>query len=133
MSPKLFALALLVAAAPLPAKSAGLTVKTGESWLFSLSGGQPAKARKANASAKPKPGEVLVTVRSMMGTTMTITSNNPAAYTYKAELIGAGKAVPTRSCTLPANSRLSFENWPQKASAVRLSDFKVATKGGACP
>jgi hypothetical protein len=69
----------------------------------------------------------------MMGTTMTITSNNKQAYTYKAELIGADKAVPIRSCTLPANSRLSFENWPQKAAAVRLSDFKVATKDGACP
>jgi hypothetical protein len=34
---------------------------------------------------------------------------------------------------LPANNRLSFENWPQKAVAVRLSDFKVATKDGACP
>lgn len=133
MFPKLVALVLMFAAAPLPAKSAGLTVKTGETWLFNLSGGQPAKARKASASAKPAPGEVLVTVRAMMGTTMTITSNNPRAYTYKAELIGAGKAVLTRSCTLPANGRMSFENWPQKASAVRLSDFKVATKDGACP
>ena len=69
----------------------------------------------------------------MMGTTMTITSNNKQTYTYKAELIGAAKTVPTRSCTLPANSRLSFENWPQKATAVRLGEFKVATKDGACP
>jgi hypothetical protein len=133
MSLKLVALVLLFAAAPLPAKPAGLTVKTGETWLFNLSGGQPVKARKVSANAKPAAGQIVVTVRSMMGTTMTITSNNPAAYTYKAELIGAGKVVPTRSCTLPANSRLSFENWPQKASAVRLSDFKVATKDGACP
>ena len=64
---------------------------------------------------------------------MTIVSNNPKPYTYKAELIGGEKAAPARSCSLPANNRLSFESWPQKADAVRLSDFKVAPKGGACP
>jgi hypothetical protein len=133
MSIKLAGLALLLAAGPVPAKAAGLTVKTGETWVFSLSNGQPAKARKVGPSAKPAPGQVLVTVKPMMGTTMTITSNNKQAYTYKAVLIGAAKAVPARSCTLPANNRLSFENWPQKATAVRLSDFKVATKDGACP
>jgi hypothetical protein len=120
-------------ATPLSAKSPGLTVKTGESWVFAIQGGQPAKARKVAPSAKPAKGQVMVTVRPMMGTTMTITSNNTHAYTYQAELIGGAKAVPIRSCQLPANNRLSFENWPQKATAVRLSDFKVATKGGACP
>jgi hypothetical protein len=69
----------------------------------------------------------------MMGTTMTITSNNPVAYTYKAELVGTDKAVPTRSCTLPANNRLSFENWPQKATAIRLSNFQPAKRDGSCP
>ena len=126
-------LALLLAAAPVQAQSASLTVRTGETWTFSLSGGHPAKARKVSADAKPAPGQIVVAVRSMMGTTMTITSNNRQAYTYKAELIGAAKAVPIRSCQLPANNRLSFENWPQKATAVRLSEFKVATKAGACP
>ena len=127
-------LALLLAASPLAAaQSPGLTVRTGETWVFSLSNGQPAKARKAAADARPAAGQIVVSVRSMMGTTMTITSNSPKAYTYKAELIGAAKTVPIRSCTLPANSRLSFENWPQKAVAVRLSDFRLATKDGACP
>ena len=133
MSLRLIGLALLLAAGTAQAKPAGLTVRTGETWAFSLSGGQPARARKVSADAKPTAGQILVTVRSMMGTTMTITSNNKQAYTYKAELIGAEKAVPIRSCTLPANNRLSFENWPQRATAVRLSDFGIVTKGGACP
>lgn len=134
MSIRLIALALLVAASPVAAaKPAGLTVRTGETWQFSLFRGQPVKARKANPNAKPAPGQIQVTVRSMLGTTMTITSNSPTAYTYRAELIGADKPVAARSCALPPDSRLSFESWPQKAEAIRLSDFKVAPKGGACP
>ena len=128
-----FALFSLLLLAATPAHAQGLTVKTGETWSFRIANGQPSKAHKVAAQSKPKSGEVVVTVRSMMGTTMTITSNNRQAYTYKAELIGADKAVPTRSCTLPANARMSFENWPQKAAAVRLKDFKPATKDGACP
>ena len=62
----------------------------------------------------------------MMGTTMTVTNNSPIAYTYRAELIAGGKAQVARSCTLPANGRPVFEHWPQKADAVRISDFKVA-------
>ena len=116
-----------------PAQAQGLTVKTGESWMFSISRGQPVRARKVEPSVKPPPGQVLVTLRSMMGTSLSITSNNPRAYTFRAELIGADKAVPVRSCTLPANARMSFEHWPQKATAVRISNFKLATKDGACP
>jgi|GraSoiStandDraft_4_1057263.scaffolds.fasta_scaffold616558_2 hypothetical protein len=128
-----FTLFALLAATPLSAKAPALTVRTGESWLFSIKGGQPTLAKKVAAAAKPGPGQVLVTVRSMMGTTMTITNNNRQAYTYKAELIGTDKPVPTRSCTLPADNRLSFENWPQKATAVRLSNFKQAKRDGTCP
>jgi hypothetical protein len=131
MTVRMTALALLLAANP--ASAAPLTVNTGETWVFRIAGGQPVNAHKVAASTKPARGEVVVTVRSMMGTTMTITSNNRQAYTYKAELIGADKVVPTRSCTLPANSRLSFENWPHKATAVRLSDFKPAKADGSCP
>ena len=124
-------LALLAAASPATAKE--LVVQTGESWVFSISGGHPVRARRVKPDVSLQEGQVLVTVRAMMGTTMTIISNNRQAYTYKAELIGAEKAVATRSCTLPANARMSFENWPQTAKAVRLSKFKVATKDGACP
>src|SRR5436190_25173 len=114
-------------------QSAGLTVKPGETWVFSLFHGQPTKARKASATAKAAEGQVVVTVRSMMGTSMTISSNNPIAYTYRAELVGAGKAIPARSCTLPADGKISFEHWPEQAKAIRLSDFKPAPKGGNCP
>ena len=127
------ALIALVAAAPAAAESSGLTVKTGETWLFSLSRGQPVRARRAKPSATLGPGQILVTVRSMMGTTMTISSNNPRAYTYQAQLIGAGKTIPARSCTLPADVKISFEHWPEKADAVRFGNFKPAPKGGACP
>ena len=127
----LASLALL--ASPATAQSPGLTIRTGESWMFAISRGQPVRARKVEPTVKPKSGQVLVSLRSMMGTSLSITSNNPQAYTYRAELIGADKSVPVRSCTLPANGRLSFEHWPQKANAVRISDFKLATKDGSCP
>ena len=130
---RLLGLLQLLAASSSPAKAPGLTVKTGESWLFSLYRGEPVRPHKAAPQTKPGPGQVMVTVTSMMGTTMTISSNNPVAYSYQAELVGVDKAVAARSCTLPANGRLSFEHWPQKAIAVRLSRFRIAGKDGACP
>jgi hypothetical protein len=134
MMNRIAALSLLVLlASPVAAQSPGITIKTGESWMFAISRGQPVRARKVAPSVKPAPGQVLVSLRSMMGTSLSIASNNPQAYTYSAELIGADKSVPVRSCTLPANGRLSFEHWPQKASAVRISNFKLATKDGNCP
>ena len=123
----------LLAATPALAQSSGLTVRPGESWMFAISRGQPVRARKVKPTVKPAPGQVLVTLRAMLGTSLSITSNNPQAYVYKAELIGADKQVPVRSCTLPANGRISFEHWPQKSEAVRISDFKVARKDGSCP
>jgi hypothetical protein len=126
-------IAALLLAAPSAAQSPGLVVRTGESWLFTIYRGQPARVRKASATTKPRPGQVLVTLRTMMGTSLSITSNNPGAYTYRAELVGTDKPVAVRSCTLPADGRLSFEHWPEKADAVRLSDFKPAPKDGNCP
>ena len=124
---------LLLAASPAAAQSPGLTVKTGESWMFAISRGQPVRARKVKPTVKPPPGQVLVSLKAMMGTSLSITSNNRQSFTYKAELIGSDKPVPVRSCTLPANGRMSFEHWPQKAEAVRISDFRVARKDGSCP
>ena len=124
---------LLLAAQPAAAQSSGLTIKTGESWMFAISRGQPVRARRVKPTVKPPPGQVLVTLKAMMGTSLSITSNNRQSFTYKAELIGADKPVPVRSCTLPANGRMSFEHWPQKSDAVRISDFKVARKDGSCP
>jgi len=123
----------LLAASPLAAKPPGLTIKPGETWEFALSKGQPVAARKISPTADPREGRIRVTLRAMMGTTLTIVSNIPRPYTYTAELIGGTKAVPARSCTLPAGGRLSFENWPQTAEAVRLSNFKPAKREGSCP
>jgi hypothetical protein len=125
-----FALLALLAT---PAQSQGLTVKTGESWMFAISRGQPVRARRVKPTVKPPPGQVVVTLRAMMGTSLSISSNSRQTYTYKAELIGADKTVPVRSCTLPANGRVSFEHWPEEADAVRISDFRVARKDGTCP
>ena len=134
MSVRMTALVLLsLLAAPAAAQSPGLTVKTGESWMFAISRGQPVRARKVKPTVKPPPGQVLVTLKAMIGTSLSITSNTRQSCTYKAELIGADKPVPVRSCTLPDNGRMSFEHWPQKANAVRISDFKVARKDGSCP
>jgi len=69
-----------------------------------------------------------------MGTTMTMISNNPASYTYRATLIGiGGKQIAARSCALPGNNRLIFESWPQEAITVRVSDFRVAARDNSCP
>lgn len=137
MTGKLLSLTLLalLTASPAIAEPKGLTVRPNETWLFSISRGQPVRARRAKPTVQPAEGQVVVTVRAMMGTTMTITSNNPVAYTYRAELVGVtgGKPVPSRACTLPADGKISFEHWPRQAAAVRLSNFKRATRDGSCP
>ena len=127
---RLFAFALLAAATPALAEP--LTVRTGETWLFSIDHGQPANARKAEASAKPPPGQVKVTVRALFGTMMTVTNNSPQGYTFQAQLIGAdGKAVNVRACGLPPDNQPALESWPQKAVAVRIGEFRLA-KSGRC-
>ena len=127
---RLLAIALLAAATPALAEP--LTVRTGETWFFTIDHGQPANARKADATAKPPPGQVQVSVRALLGTVMTITNNSPQGYTFTAQLIGAdGKAVNVRACGLPPNNQPALESWSQKAVAVRISDFKPA-KNGRC-
>ncbi len=127
---KLIAALLLIAAAP--AQAAGLTVRTGETWLFTIKNGEPAQARKVTPSAKIGKRQIKVSVRSILGTAMTVTNNSPIAYTFRAELISGGKATVARSCTLPAKARPVFEQWEQKADAVRISEFKVAGADGRC-
>jgi len=127
---KLIAALLLVAA--VPAQAAGLTVRTGETWIFTVKNGEPAQARRVAPSARIPKGQIKVTVRLMLGTAMTVTNNSPIAYTYKAQLLSGGKASVARSCTLPPNARPSFEQWPQKADAVRIGGFKIASADGTC-
>ncbi|NUS99410.1 MAG: hypothetical protein HOP96_00345 [Sphingomonas sp.] len=127
---KLIAAFLLLASAP--AQAAGLTVRMGETWLFTVRNGEPAQAKKVPPSARIRKGQIKVSVRSMLGTAMTVTNNSPIAYTFSAELISGGKTTVARSCTLPANARPAFEQWEQKAGAVRISGFKVADANGRC-
>ena len=127
---KLIAALLLLAAAPVQA--AGLTARTGETWIFTIKNGEPANARRVTPSAKIPKGQIKVSVRAMLGTAMTVTNNSPIAYTFNAVLISAGKATVARSCTLPPNARPSFEQWQQKADAVRIGGFKVASADGTC-
>jgi hypothetical protein len=114
------------------AQAAPLTVRTGETWLFSISRGQPVKTRKVEATTATPRGQVKVSVRAAFGTMMTITNNSAQGYTFDAQLIdAAGKAVNARSCTLPPNNQPALENWPQQAAAVRIGNLKPA-KGGRC-
>ena len=128
MRPLLFALVLVASAAI----AEPLTVRTGETWLFTIDHGEPAHARKVDATVKPASGEVKVSVRSLFGTMMTISNNSPQGYTFQAQLLGAnGAATNVRACGLPPNNQPALESWPQKAAAVRIFDFKPA-KGGRC-
>ena len=126
------ALATLLLLAAVPAQAASLTVKTGETWAFILKNGHPVGAHKVPASAKPALGQILVSVRPLMGTTMIVTNNSPVAYTFRAELLQRGKAITARPCTLPADGKPIFEQWKEKADAVRLSKFERSDADGRC-
>jgi hypothetical protein len=127
--PLLF-VALVAAAAP--ATAVPLTVRVGETWLFTLDHGDPAHARKAEPATVPGRDEIKIAVRGLFGTTMTITNNSPQGYTFQAQLIGSdGKAVNARTCGAPPNNQPALESWPQKAAAVRVGGFKPA-RGGRC-
>ena len=126
------ALTLLFLAAAAPAQASGLTVRMGETWFFSVKNGEPANARRVSPSAKLPKGQIKVAVRPLMGTSMVVTNNSPVAYTFRAELLSGGKANLARACTLPANARPAFEQWQEKADAVRISGFKAAAADGRC-
>jgi hypothetical protein len=112
--------------------AASLTVPTGTSWLFRIADGQPIAAHRAEANSVPAPGEIRVTARRMLGTTLTLSNNSKTAYTFRATLIAAdGKAITGKSCVLPADNRLTMESWPQAAVAVRIGDFKP-TRSATC-
>lgn len=125
-------LALALAASSVPAAAGPLTVRAGETWLFTIGEGDPARARKVEATALPARGEAKVSVRALFGTMMTISNNSPQGYTFRAELVGAdGTAVTGRTCTLPPGNQPALESWPQKASAIRIGSFKRSS-GGRC-
>lgn len=122
-------LSLITAA---PAHAAPLIVRPGESWAFRLAGGEPVKARKVAADARPAQGEILVSVRAFLGTVLTAVNGTGRGYTFRAELLSGGTASAARSCALPAGRDPIIEQWPGKpADAVRLSRFRPA-KSGNC-
>lgn len=125
-------IAPLLLAVASAAHAGPLTVRTGESWLFTVQKGEPASAKKVEASAKPAKGEIMVTVRPLFGTNMIMTNNSSTAYTYRAELFVAGRPSGARTCTLPTGAQPTLEQWPQKADAVRISAFRPTGPGGRC-
>jgi len=113
--------------------AAPLTVKIGENWVFSVRNGNPAGARKVAGTAKPATGQIMVSVRRLMGTSMIVTNASGNAYVFRAQLLKGGKLLTAKSCTLPAKPDPVFEQWPQQADAVRIDQFKPAPKGAGCP
>ena len=125
-------LALLLLIAPVAAQAKPLTVKVGESWAFQIKGGDPVKARKVASTAKPAKGEIMVTVKTFLGTMLTAVNATGRGWTFKAELISKGKVSPARTCTLPASTTPTMEQWQgRSAEAVRISKF-VPADGGNC-
>ena len=127
------AVAIALFLAPFAAQAGPLTVRAGESWVFSVRGGEPANARRVAASAKPAKGQIMVSLRRLMGTSLFVTNNSGAAWVFRAELLKGGKAVAAKSCTLPAKPAPVLEQWPQQADAVRIGRFQPAPKDGSCP
>lgn len=124
--------ALLLMMAPAAALAKPLVVKMDEAVAFRIARGEAVAVRKVPRDSRPAKGEVLVSVRAMLGTTLTAINATGRGWTFKAELLSGGKASPARSCTLPKSSDPIFEQWPGKpADAVRLSRFKPAD-GGNC-
>ena len=132
-----FSAALILATLPATAvaapRASGVTVKMGESVLFALDRGRPVKVRAASPTATPATGEVLVVLRPMFGSTMSVTGNLADATNYRATLIHAdGKQGTTRACSLPAGRMTVVENWPKAVAAIRLDKFKPALAGATC-
>ncbi len=125
------ALAFL-AAHPLSAQD--LTVRMGETWVFAIDKGKPVRARQVAANAAPKPHQVKVSLRPMMGTTMSVTNNSNVDYAYRATLVlQGGRIGAAKSCAVPAGGRIAIEHWPRPVEAVRLSHFRPAPAGSLCP
>ena len=113
------------------AQAAPLTVRTGESWVFTVKNGDPVNPRKVGGSAKPGKGQVMVTVRALLGTAMFVTNNSRTAYKFQAEVLRGGKAEAARTCNLPAKGKI-FEQWEKPADAVRISNFVATGPEGRC-
>lgn len=125
-------LAAILAISATMAEAAPLTVRVGESWVFAVRNGEPHEPRKVQSDASPGKGQIKVTVKALLGTSLMAVNNSPVAYTFKAELIRKGKAMSARTCTLPANAKPVFEQWDGVAEAVRIGRFAAAGTEGRC-
>jgi hypothetical protein len=126
-------LVALPATTPAVPRASGVTVKMGESMIFALERGRPVKVRAATPTTSPAAGEILVVLRPMFGSTMSVTGNLSAATDYRATLIQAdGRGSATRACSLPAGRMTVVENWPKPVAAIRLDRFKAAPAGATC-
>lgn len=114
------------------ANAAPLTIRAGETWLFTVKDGQPADARKADSKSKPMKGQMMVSVRALFGTAMLITNNSAIAYSFNAELLPARNLSAVRTCALPSGGKPLLEQWDQKADAVRISNFRAVGNEGRC-
>src|ERR1700754_196492 len=110
-----FLLAAILLATPVAAHAGVLTVQPGENWVFMIKDGEPANARKVEATAKPGKGQLMVSIRALLGTYMIMTNNSSVAYTFRAELYRGGEPGGARTCTLPANAQPIVEQWPKAA------------------
>ena len=124
---------LCLLAIPAALAAEPLTIRVGESWAFAVKDGQPAGARRVKSAAKPARGQIKATLTGLGGTSLTLTNNSATSYTFRATLVGATAKTGARTCTLPAGMKPALEYWPQKAAAVRLSDFRAADDTGNCP
>ena len=132
LTPITLAVFALLPATPLSAKS--LTVRMGETWIFAVRDGAPAEARKVAATAAPALGQFKVSLRPMLGATMTMTNNSRFDYAYRATLVlPSGNPGAAKSCAVPANGRAAIEHWTTPVAAVRLDRFKPAPAGSLCP
>ena len=123
----LLVLSLLLA--PVAAAAKPLTVKVGESWAFQIYKGDPVKARKVAGSAKPAKGEIMVTLKSFLGTMLTAVNGTGRGWTFKAELLNGGKASPARTCTLPTSRIPTMEQWQGKHAEAACSRCAAARAG----
>jgi len=126
-------LALLLAMSAPMVQAAPLTIRTGETWVFTIKEGQPTAARKVEATAMPARGQIVASVRAFLGTALTVTNNSATAYTFRAELMRRGKVSAARSCAVSEHSPGRGKACPGRALVSASGDRGAAHSGTAAP
>ncbi|MEZ0244656.1 MAG: hypothetical protein ACAH11_14875 [Sphingomonas sp.] len=114
----------LAAAAPAGQALPGLTILTGETWIFHIENGQPAGARRASPDSEPASGEIKVSLLRERGVTMIVTNKTEEHYAYRAFISVKPNHKGNRAeiCSLMPGS-VTVETWPEGFPAIRLADF----------